>query len=77
MRVKRREAHQAQYLLRAEKLRVRGELHPLRRHAVEASQVAALRERDAQVVVPPPAHDRDTQEVSPRGDVRVYCSIRI
>lgn len=49
-------AHQAQDLAGGEELPGGRQIHPLRRHAVQAAQVAALRQRDAQVAVPPPAN---------------------
>lgn len=46
--------HQAQHLLCAQQLLARRQLHPLLRHAVQAAQVASLRQADAQVRVAAP-----------------------
>lgn len=47
--------HQSQDLCRGQQLAGGRQLHALRGHAVQAAQVAALRQRYAQVAVPPPA----------------------
>jgi hypothetical protein len=58
-------AHQAQDLAGGEELPGGRQIHALRRHAVQAAQVAALRQRDAQVAVPPPV-----SSISLRGQLR-------
>jgi hypothetical protein len=49
-----RQADDAQQLVVGQQLVLRGELHPGGGHAVDAAQVAAVGQRDPQVVDPPP-----------------------
>jgi hypothetical protein len=65
-----RHAHEALNLFESENLLARLKLHALLRHAVEAANIAAVRDADAQVVVHP------VESIDKRSHVYFTASIR-